>query len=69
VQDDWTRTRREVTTAFDNIAGLYRKNFADELDAKPLDRAFLERVAARIPDGDPVLEVGVTSATGARGNR
>jgi SAM-dependent methyltransferase len=58
VQDDWARTRNEVRTAFDNIADLYRQNFADELDAKPFDRAFLERVAARIPHGEPVLEVG-----------
>ena len=58
MQDDWIRTRREVTTAFDNIADLYRENFAGELDVKPFDRAFLERVAARIPPGEPVLEVG-----------
>ena len=58
MQDDWTRTRRQVTTAFDSIADLYRENFADELDGKPFDRGFLERVGARILPGDPVLEVG-----------
>ena len=49
---------RQVTAAFDNIADLYREKFADELDDKPFDRAFLERVAARVPPGEPVLEVG-----------
>jgi SAM-dependent methyltransferase len=58
VPDDWTRTTRRVTTAFDNIADLYREKFARELDGKPFDRALLERVAARIPRGEPVLEVG-----------
>jgi len=58
VPDDWDRTTREVSAAFDNIADLYRENFAGELDAKPFDRAFLQRVAARIPRGQPVLEVG-----------
>jgi SAM-dependent methyltransferase len=46
-----------VTAAFDNIADLYREKFAGELDDKPFDRAFLERVAERIPP-EPVLEVG-----------
>jgi SAM-dependent methyltransferase len=58
VPDDWTRARRQVTAAFDNIADLYREKFAGELDDKPFDRAFLERVAARVPPREPVLEVG-----------
>jgi len=47
-----------VTSSFDRVADLYRREFADELDRKPFDRALLARVAARFAPGRPVLEVG-----------
>ena len=47
-----------MTTSFDRVADLYRRQFADELDRKPFDRRLLDRVARRFPTGAPVLEVG-----------
>jgi SAM-dependent methyltransferase len=54
-----------VTRAFDTIADLYRRDFADELHGKPFDRELLTRVARRLGGAAlhrPVLEVGAGPA-------
>jgi len=58
VSEAWRRRRVEVARTFDAVADLYRRSFADELDAKPFDGAFLSRMAAAVPAGRTVLEVG-----------
>ncbi len=48
----WDRLRG----SYDTVAGRYEATFADELDAKPADRARLAAFAAAV--GDPVLDLG-----------
>src|SRR5205814_663184 len=56
------RPLRSVAAAFDRVADLYRREFADELDRKPFDRLLLARLVDRFPLGLPVLEVGAGPA-------
>lgn len=46
-----------VVAAYDGVAGAYADALLDELDAKPLDRWLLERLAA-LADGGPVADAG-----------
>jgi len=58
VNEAWRRRRADVARTFDTVADLYRRSFAGELEGKPADRAVLARMAAAVPAGRPVLEVG-----------
>jgi SAM-dependent methyltransferase len=62
VEKDWRAETASVAAAFDRVADLYRREFADELDRKPFDRALLDRLVDRFPPGRPVLEVGAGPA-------
>jgi SAM-dependent methyltransferase len=48
----------QVAAFYDAVAREYAKNFADELDGKPLDRALLERFAADVRGAGPVYDLG-----------
>jgi len=43
---------------YDRVAEEYRRRFADELEAKPYDRALLERFAGLLGSGARVLDAG-----------
>lgn len=44
--------------SYDALASTYAAHFADELDAKPLDRALLAALAEMVGPGAPVADVG-----------
>jgi SAM-dependent methyltransferase len=54
--------RARVSASFDRIADLYTRDFADELDRKPFDRALLERLSTRLRGRGIVWEVGAGPA-------
>jgi len=54
--------RARVSASFDRIADLYTREFSDELDRKPFDRALLERVSTRLLGRGVVCEVGAGPA-------
>ena len=62
MDDGWRAETANVAAAFDRVADLYRREFADELDRKPFDRLLLARLVDRFPPGRPVLEVGAGPA-------
>lgn len=48
----------ETATGYDALAPAYALHLADELDHKPFDRDWLVALAARLPAGQPVLDIG-----------
>ncbi len=51
----------QVRAFYDAVARAYAEHLADELDAKPLDRALLERFAADVGGAGPVYDLGCGS--------
>jgi SAM-dependent methyltransferase len=47
-----------VRRTYDAVSADYAARFRDELDHKPLDRALLRVVAASVPEGAPLADVG-----------
>lgn len=48
----------EVRAFYDSVAREYAEHLADELDAKPMDRALLERFAEDVRGTGPVYDLG-----------
>src|SRR5262245_50259569 len=49
---------RPTRESYDRVAGEYTRNVADELDGKPFDRAFLERLALDLRGRGVVCDMG-----------
>ncbi len=52
-----TSTPEEVAAAYATVAAAYADDLVDELDRKPFDRWFLERLVF-LADGGPILDAG-----------
>ena len=48
----------DTRRSYDRIARPYRERFEHELDDKPFDRNFLERVSGELPGGAVVVDLG-----------
>lgn len=52
------KTTQELIKTYNMVAEDYARSYGDELDRKPFDRELLERVAAGIPTGKRVADIG-----------
>lgn len=51
-------SQTNIRDAYDLACDAYAQKFIHELDQKPLDREWLERFAALVGSGEPVLDLG-----------
>jgi ubiquinone/menaquinone biosynthesis C-methylase UbiE len=51
-------TRESIRSAYDKAAAAYGETYANELDGKPFDRLLLDWLAASMPAGGKLLELG-----------